>query len=382
MSDLLLYDERIWREIQATVEPKIAGFLTKVQREIAADRSLDRLPSKQQIIWQRADKWVQCVYDICRDAYRGCGHEISIEFDRVVWAFCLEPFILADEGRAVSNRLRLKFVLQGSTEEPWRKVYIPSLLELLLPSIGSSPEKDRSLQVRDKHSCLNIRTRLYETWRKKLLRLTAHTQLEEAAAALSRYHAIEERARRVAAGLPPEPLPQSLRPEPDQHAAVPANAAAPIIVDTQPSSGEADASATAEHTHITAPASTSTEQTRRIPGAEWEDIQISFLSDERLQIHVGSKRETHNYAELGFADRRNGKPNQAWVLLRALAEHRGIIRDGRDAGLTWPKVEKRVQKIRTVLREHFDNPTDPIPFIEGTGYQARFIISCAPSYRT
>jgi hypothetical protein len=209
VSNRLRYDERIWREIEATVEPKMAGFLTKIQREIAGDRSLDRLPSKQQIIWQRADAWLQGVYDICCDAYRNCGHEMSIEFDCAVWAFCLEPFILVEEGRPVSNRVRLQTVLSRTLEEPWGAVYIPSLLELLLFASGSPPEGSSSSQHKDRQNCLNIRYHLHEAWRKKLLRLTTPTQLEEAAAALSRYNALEARAKRVAAGLPPEPPPQA-----------------------------------------------------------------------------------------------------------------------------------------------------------------------------
>jgi hypothetical protein len=69
----------------------------------------------------------------------------------------------------------------------------------------------------------------------------------------------------------------------------------------------------------------------------WADIEISFVSDERVQIHNGTDTETRNYDELGFADRRNGKPNQAWVTLRAMAEERGIIRDGAKTGASWDR---------------------------------------------
>ena len=61
--------------------------------------------------------------------------------------------------------------------------------------------------------------------------------------------------------------------------------------------------------------------------ATWDTIEILSLSDERVQIRNGTNTETRNYGELGFADARDGKPNQAWVTLRALAEERGTIRD-------------------------------------------------------
>jgi hypothetical protein len=107
-----------------------------------------------------------------------------------------------------------------------------------------------------------------------------------------------------------------------------------------------------------------------------------FLSDERVQIRSGKGIETRNYAEFGFQDGRNQNPNRAWETLRRLAELRGVIRDAMDGHLPWPKVEKRVQEIRKVFREQFGISSDPVPFVEGTGYHARFKISCGPSYHT
>jgi hypothetical protein len=121
-------------------------------------------------------------------------------------------------------------------------------------------------------------------------------------------------------------------------------------------------------------------------GASWQAIEISFLSDERVQIRNGANIETRNYGELGFADRRakrgEPKPNRAWVTFRAMAEQNGIIRDGAKTGAAWRYVEKRVQEIRKVLRNHFSITADPIPFVKGTGYQACFKIGCSPSFHT
>jgi hypothetical protein len=116
--------------------------------------------------------------------------------------------------------------------------------------------------------------------------------------------------------------------------------------------------------------------------ATWDAIEISFLSDERVQIRNGANSETRNYAEFGFADGRSKKANQAWETLRVLAAEGGTIRDGAKMSRTWPKVEKRMQEIRKVLRKHFGISADPIPFVEGSGYQARFKIGCGPSFDT
>lgn len=112
----------------------------------------------------------------------------------------------------------------------------------------------------------------------------------------------------------------------------------------------------------------------------WDRIEIWFLSDERVRIHKDGQVETHNYDELGFGDQRNGKPNRAWELLRTLAGSHGIIREAKTAGQPWPKVEKRIQEIRKVLRTHFGIRTDPIPFVTGIGYRACFKIGCRPSF--
>jgi hypothetical protein len=115
--------------------------------------------------------------------------------------------------------------------------------------------------------------------------------------------------------------------------------------------------------------------------ATWNTIEILFLSDERVQIRNGTHSETLNYAEFGFMDGRTENPNQAWEILRALAEQGGAINEAK-AGSSWPKVEKRIQEIRKVLRKRFGISADPIPFVSGVGYKACFKINCGPSFNT
>lgn len=120
------------------------------------------------------------------------------------------------------------------------------------------------------------------------------------------------------------------------------------------------------------------------PELDWSEIEISLLSDERVQIRSGAKRETLNYAELGLGDRRTQTPNRAWLTLRLLAEKRGLfpIPDGAKTGEHRVALEKRMQEIRRALRKHFCIPADPLPFVSGTGYQARFKIGRHPASDT
>jgi hypothetical protein len=117
--------------------------------------------------------------------------------------------------------------------------------------------------------------------------------------------------------------------------------------------------------------------------SNWEDIEIAFLSEGRVQIRSGQETETCNFGDLGFADGRTGKnPRRAWIVLQIMAQSGGIIRDTQKTHGTWSRVEKRIQEIRELLRQYFgmSSETDPIPFVDGTGYRARFRIVTAPSY--
>jgi hypothetical protein len=115
---------------------------------------------------------------------------------------------------------------------------------------------------------------------------------------------------------------------------------------------------------------------------KWEEVEIRFLSDERTQVIIKNHTETWNYSEAGFEDKRNGTPNQAWAVLRKLAEGRGFIDKAKIAASSRAKAARRIQEIRRTLRLRFSISDDPIAFEDGMGYQARFRISCAPSYET
>jgi hypothetical protein len=141
------------------------------------------------------------------------------------------------------------------------------------------------------------------------------------------------------------------------------------------------------------------------PPLTWDkDVAIIFLSDERVQVKRGDEYSTMNYAEFGFEDKRNGKPDQAWVSLREMAENKGVLQKperrvpeaalkparDRDKELHraldvqarhWAKTQKHVETIRRRLREHFQIPDgDPIP-ATAAGYQTAFKLGCGPSYK-
>jgi hypothetical protein len=101
-------------------------------------------------------------------------------------------------------------------------------------------------------------------------------------------------------------------------------------------------------------------------------VEITFLSDERIQVWIVGRPQTYNYAEFGCMDRRSERPNQVWRMLRLLAEAEGALpATARSAQPGWPAMEKQLERLRKVLRRHFQLSEDPLPFKKDTGYRLR-----------
>lgn len=129
------------------------------------------------------------------------------------------------------------------------------------------------------------------------------------------------------------------------------------------------------------------EPTPEFQPQQWSELQITFLSDDRIEIRIGENTETRNCAEFGFA-RNNGRPKLAWETLRDMARRKGIVQIAADSR-QWADTEKRIQEIRKVLRTKYGVADDPIPYRKKTrrnpadfGYHAQFKLRCHPSYDT
>lgn len=115
----------------------------------------------------------------------------------------------------------------------------------------------------------------------------------------------------------------------------------------------------------------------------WEDIEIRFTSEHRVQIFVRDRPGASlNFADMGFEDRRGGggKPIRAWALLVALAHNDNIYPAAKVSGDQ--SIQKRAHELRNRLAGYFQIAGDPLPFLEGTGYKSRFRISRSPSFDT
>jgi len=133
-------------------------LLREIGQEIARDQSLRDYEGMYPIPWQlrevmeqRAEYWVQRLYDLCCDAYKNSGKELSAEFDRAVWAYGIEPFIMQEKPSATYG--------YGASK----------LLELLFCAVGSPPDKRKHLKVRHRDCCLAVRNKIRSSWQTRLL---------------------------------------------------------------------------------------------------------------------------------------------------------------------------------------------------------------------
>jgi len=407
-----IYDIRIWEEIRNIVTPKLDVLVLIVKNEISKDSSLAEFQGTEPIPWQlaqiieqRGEAWLQRLYDVCRNVYKSKGKTPSEGFNRAVWAFCIEPFVMdGDPERILSY--------EGS-----------GFLQLLLCAVGSPPERRKLLKVSQKNCCLTIRAKLWKEWRDRLHWVLPRT--DEPGLSSVRSGVIEPSMARTVSSGSPTPLPpphssdrKSILPLAPRRSVVPeagsgtksqekTSGETPILNCIKPALVEPSMARTVgsgSPTPLPTPhpsdwesilplaqrAGSGTHESTSgetpilncIEPATWQGVEISFLSDERLQVFQGKRTETLNYAEFGFEDGRDGTPNRAWNVLRAMAENRGILHDTSTVGKPWTTVEKAIQEIRKELRHHFGISGDPIPFVKGVGYQACFKIGCSPSFRT
>jgi hypothetical protein len=361
-----VFDIRIWEQIRSEVERETGTLLEKIRREISWDRSLRDYQNLYPVPWQmgevmqqRAESWIQRLYDLCCDAYRCVGKEVSAEFDRAVWGYWIEPFVMREEQTAEGYRAS-------------------KLFELLLCAVGSPPEKRRQLKVGQKDQCFTVRNEILSSWQKKLLRPAA--RLDEKTGWVPAGPSQPRTTPTAKEPMSQPPITASTVSQANGHVLTQSPAVSQSSAVGEPPLGLQSTVPVEAECSLSAPPVPAP----RYPGAaDWRNVEIVFLSDFRVQIRMNGKQsEPTNYAELGFDDGRSENPNRAWLALRSLAESGGLLREGSALGEPWPKVEKRIQEIRRRLRELFGISADPIPFVEGSGYRTMFKIRCGPSFRT
>ena len=73
----------------------------------------------------------------------------------------------------------------------------------------------------------------------------------------------------------------------------------------------------------------STRATKLIPapqGTRWEDVTITLIANDSLEVSIKGQKERLSYHELGFSDKRRGDgPNNLWKFFIILIKYDGEI---------------------------------------------------------
>jgi len=113
-------------------------------------------------------------------------------------------------------------------------------------------------------------------------------------------------------------------------------------------------------------------------GTTWENIYIQFKNREAVTITTSGHTHDTSFADMGFADGRNGKPNVQWYLMLLFAKNGGRLTAGNPDART--KYKKQKQNLAKELKEYFGIEYDPFkPYGKSDGYQIK--INLAPPTR-
>jgi hypothetical protein len=199
VSNRIRYDISIWEKIISIVSLKTAQLVEEINKEISKDTSLVEFQGKDPVSWQleeiveqRANAWVQRVYEICRDAYKSHGDAPSADFDRAMWAYCINPFILGEKDTQIHD------MDQDEKDAQIHDKTISGLLNLLLCAVGPPPERRALLTVSQKQCCIDVRNKIRDTWWDRLHLGQGIWEAVE----MSCDDGMEARAVRIVRGLP------------------------------------------------------------------------------------------------------------------------------------------------------------------------------------
>jgi hypothetical protein len=95
----------------------------------------------------------------------------------------------------------------------------------------------------------------------------------------------------------------------------------------------------------------------KIDGLRWEEVIITFVSNDSVRIAARGQRQRMTFVEMGFADGRKGdRPDSRWSILHGMALHEGLI--NWKSGWVDPKLRNNLsaaisainKRLRTVMQ--------------------------------
>lgn len=111
----------------------------------------------------------------------------------------------------------------------------------------------------------------------------------------------------------------------------------------------------------------------KFPRTEWYKLKIDFIDERNGLLSDGKETRPFTPESLGCEDRRTGKADSSWGFFRGIALGNGVSanipKHKRDA------IKKQKQKVTDILRNIFQNDTDPFETDKNGVYRAKFTIS-------
>ncbi|NCB12728.1 MAG: hypothetical protein EOM78_13980 [Erysipelotrichia bacterium] len=110
----------------------------------------------------------------------------------------------------------------------------------------------------------------------------------------------------------------------------------------------------------------------KFPRTEWSKVSMTFIEERNILLSDSKNTKPSSFEGLGCDDSRTGKPDDSWNFLLQLAKGNGqtlpISKKERE------KRKKQKQKVTDILRNVFQNDTDPFEIETGGVYKAKFNI--------
>jgi len=112
----------------------------------------------------------------------------------------------------------------------------------------------------------------------------------------------------------------------------------------------------------------------------WEEVSMAFVSDEAIKVRARKQLKEYRFDQIGFNNKKNGKPNILWLFLRALAQRGGEL-SWENAGrygtqLNQNQVQSNVKRLRKLLRDFMGIKEDPFyPYRKVKAYQTKFTLT-------
>jgi len=100
---------------------------------------------------------------------------------------------------------------------------------------------------------------------------------------------------------------------------------------------------------------------------KWNEVTITFITENRIQILARDQKKEVYYSEIGFQNQITKKPIYAWELFRIIAREKEFSYDIDVDQKVRDRARQQIGKISKLLRSLFGIQDNPLPYIQKKG---------------